>query len=231
MMDLWMSIPLNSWSMDTCRGAEWKSLLPKLFKGVPDLWCLSIIGLRCLFVVDWKFHLCGFRWISIIFATNSGWWFQPLLKNISQLGLLCPICGKIKNVPNHQPDSLLAIFSIFLRFTHINLPKTHQNSPVLTPFLITSWHHFSTSPLLAPCYLCLPLQSYPQVHVCHWKSLFVPPFSHGFFTQKIAHLAAAGTLPAKETWVPFQTSERSDSLRMLAKIKKPRWFFWGLNML
>jgi hypothetical protein len=31
--------------------------------------------------------------------------------------------------------------------------------------------------------------------------------------------------------VPFQTSERSDSLRMLAKIKKPRWFFWGLNML
>ena len=26
------------------------------------------------------------------------------LKNISQLGLLFPICGKIKNVPNHQPD-------------------------------------------------------------------------------------------------------------------------------
>jgi hypothetical protein len=26
------------------------------------------------------------------------------LKNISQLGLLFPIYGKIKNVPNHQPD-------------------------------------------------------------------------------------------------------------------------------
>jgi hypothetical protein len=25
-------------------------------------------------------------------------------KNISQLGLLFPIYGKIKNVPNHQPD-------------------------------------------------------------------------------------------------------------------------------
>ena len=25
------------------------------------------------------------------------------LKNISQLGLLCPMCGKIKDVPNHQP--------------------------------------------------------------------------------------------------------------------------------
>ena len=27
------------------------------------------------------------------------------LKNISQLGLLFPIYGKIKNVPNHQPDN------------------------------------------------------------------------------------------------------------------------------
>ena len=27
------------------------------------------------------------------------------LKNISQLGCLLPIYGKIKNVPNHQPDS------------------------------------------------------------------------------------------------------------------------------
>jgi hypothetical protein len=26
------------------------------------------------------------------------------LKNISQLGLLFPIYGKIKHVPNHQPD-------------------------------------------------------------------------------------------------------------------------------
>jgi hypothetical protein len=26
------------------------------------------------------------------------------LKNISQLGLLFPIYGKIKNVPNQQPD-------------------------------------------------------------------------------------------------------------------------------
>ena len=28
------------------------------------------------------------------------------LKNISQLGWLFPIYGKIKNVPNHQPDNL-----------------------------------------------------------------------------------------------------------------------------
>jgi len=29
------------------------------------------------------------------------------LKNISQLGILFPIYGKIKNVPNHQPDMYL----------------------------------------------------------------------------------------------------------------------------
>jgi hypothetical protein len=28
------------------------------------------------------------------------------LKNISQMGLLFPIYGKIKNVPNHQPASV-----------------------------------------------------------------------------------------------------------------------------
>ena len=156
MMDLWMSIPLNSWSMDTCHGAEWKSLLPKLFKGVPDLWCLSIIGLWCLFVVDWKFHLCGFRWISIIFATNSGWWFQTLLKNISQLGLLCPICGKIKNVPNHQTDSLLAIFSIFLRFTHFTCQKLIKTPLFWLPFSSVLDTIFSTSPLLCSM-LSMPL--------------------------------------------------------------------------
>jgi hypothetical protein len=28
------------------------------------------------------------------------------LKNISQLGLLFPIYGKMKNVPNHQPENM-----------------------------------------------------------------------------------------------------------------------------
>ena len=36
------------------------------------------------------------------------------LKNISQLGLLFPIYGKIKNVPNHQPNtnSPIAVYRI-----------------------------------------------------------------------------------------------------------------------
>ena len=36
---------------------------------------------------------------------NYGWLvISTLLKNFSQLGWVFPICRKIKNVPNHQPD-------------------------------------------------------------------------------------------------------------------------------
>ena len=44
----------------------------------------------------------GFIYIYVICI--SGWWLQPRLKNISQLGLFFPIYGRIKRVPNHQPD-------------------------------------------------------------------------------------------------------------------------------
>ena len=46
----------------------------------------------------------GFIYIYIYVICISGWWLQPLLKNISQLGLFFPIYGRIKHVPNHQPD-------------------------------------------------------------------------------------------------------------------------------
>ena len=37
---------------------------------------------------------------------TSGWWLSPThLKNrSSSIGILFPIYGKIKNVPNHKPD-------------------------------------------------------------------------------------------------------------------------------
>ena len=34
---------------------------------------------------------------------------MPLQKNMSQLGILFPIYGEIKNVPNHQPDPLCVL--------------------------------------------------------------------------------------------------------------------------
>jgi len=41
-----------------------------------------------------------------------GWWFSHPLKNdgVRQLGLLFPINGKVKNVPNYQPDFLTGLF-------------------------------------------------------------------------------------------------------------------------
>ena len=47
-------------------------------------------------------HLGGYSWdMNVI----SGWWLgHPSEKYACQLGWLFPIYGKIKHVPNHQPD-------------------------------------------------------------------------------------------------------------------------------
>jgi hypothetical protein len=45
---------------------------------------------------------------------------SPPLKNISQLGCLFPIYGKIKNVPNHQSNRI-AVFSNFTEFQDAQL--------------------------------------------------------------------------------------------------------------
>jgi hypothetical protein len=59
----------------------------------------------------------GFRWILPRCSWVPGGWLLPkfianwlvvltVLKNISQLGWLFPIYGKIKNSPNHQPTNI-----------------------------------------------------------------------------------------------------------------------------
>ena len=54
--------------------------------------------------------ISSWRWVfftnySKIYQIDSWLVVWTPLKNISQLGWLFPIYGKIKNVPNHQPDS------------------------------------------------------------------------------------------------------------------------------
>jgi hypothetical protein len=52
------------------------------------------------------------RWDLHELAIRFGWWLTyPSEKYESQLGF--PIYGKIKNVPNHQPDTVLNIFNNF----------------------------------------------------------------------------------------------------------------------
>jgi hypothetical protein len=51
---------------------------------------------------------------SSIFKNHmTGWWYTyPSEKYESQLGLLFPIYGKIKHVPNHQPDEYSMFFHV-----------------------------------------------------------------------------------------------------------------------
>ena len=51
---------------------------------------------------------------SILFVKVYIWLVvSTLLKNISQLGWLFPTYGKMKNVPNHQPDHSSSYFSLW----------------------------------------------------------------------------------------------------------------------
>ena len=55
-----------------------------------------------------------------------GWWFEPLWKIWKSVGIIIPniyiiyniiyICGKIKNVPNHQPNIYIYNFTCHLVF-------------------------------------------------------------------------------------------------------------------
>jgi hypothetical protein len=58
------------------------------------------------FQMDWAENRVphSILWFIIIFLIKNTWLVVSTpLKNISQLGLIFPIYGKIKNVPNHQP--------------------------------------------------------------------------------------------------------------------------------
>ena len=76
------------------------------------IWLIPLM-LRCEVVATysnrWEIHHSQrilldmiYIYIYIIYYIPDCW-FQPLWKNICQLGLLFPIYGTIKNVPNHQP--------------------------------------------------------------------------------------------------------------------------------
>jgi hypothetical protein len=73
-----------------------------------------------------KIHLLNSIHIWLVVSTP--------LKNISQLGVLFPIHGKIKNVPNHQPD----IYSIILGHLGISHRFLDENCSVPHSFWVCS---------------------------------------------------------------------------------------------
>ena len=56
----------------------------------------------CSWYVLLTFHLLETHQTS---SNIPGWWCEPLWKNIRQLRWSFPIYGKIKHVPNHQPEN------------------------------------------------------------------------------------------------------------------------------
>ena len=61
---------------------------------------------------------------NITKSSPSGWWLShPSEKYESQLGLLFPIYGQIKPVPNHQPDIYLVYPSVWVEFFRCKLNK------------------------------------------------------------------------------------------------------------
>ena len=68
---------------------------------------LTATALEDPLLVDSARYCCvvyyGSIYIYIHIRIYTGWWFQPPLKNISQIGSSSQLFGKIKNVPNYQP--------------------------------------------------------------------------------------------------------------------------------
>ena len=65
------------------------------------------------------------RWFFREFGDYNWLVVSPPLKNTSQLGWLFPAYGKIKNVPNHQPDNVVWTIQIKKQIGMKQHEKTH----------------------------------------------------------------------------------------------------------
>ena len=77
-------------------------------------------------------------------SIHSGWWYTyPSEKYESQLGLLFPIYGKIKKVPNHQPAFLLSagfrtksLSASCFMFLSVMSPLQQRASQCIAPYMV-----------------------------------------------------------------------------------------------
>ena len=110
-------------------------LIPQTNQPTGELKSSLVAGSWGSFLGSWTCRMAGPEKTrpSHIQSYLSNWWFQPPLKNISQLGWLFPIYAKIKNVPNHQPVICLLIY-LFIYLSHITL-STNMVSDHIPIFL------------------------------------------------------------------------------------------------
>ena len=123
----------------------------------------------------------------------TGWWFQPLWKILVSWGWLFPMYGKIKNVPNHQPDDDIAPLS--------RKKKTFEETWRNTDLVLQCWWHgvVSTYPVyLSNCgeapetaisrfwknhilyvyiyvymYICIYVYIYTYMYVCMYIYIYI----------------------------------------------------------
>ena len=67
------------------------------------------------YISFWDIHIILSFYHILHYITISGWWLShPSEKYESQLGVFFPIYGKMKNVPNHQPNIISHQIRIWL---------------------------------------------------------------------------------------------------------------------
>ena len=109
---------------------------------------------------EWSWKWYGNEWFGL--PQHYNWLVvSTLLKNISQLGWLFSIYGKIKNVPNHQPDINMYERESTLFWLHSSpRPWIHTRWKSCTTIREVSLEHSSPPNSLPPCNLFLPRANY-----------------------------------------------------------------------
>ena len=143
--------------------------------------------------------ICYGTWMNIVFSFEqsiTGWWFQPLLKNISQLGWLFPTYGKMFQTTNQ----IIIINNLYILIRSITMfnyqweTEVHQPGPPTgrkwskytehLHYIKYHVHHFGMVPYLCRC----------SFAVQKWLSVFDPLISHEIATTHPAssRVAAKG---------------------------------------
>ena len=80
-------------------------------------------------------------------ATTTGSWFQPLWKIWKSVGIIIPnIYGKMKNVPNHQPETILSGYGSQCWCWYMlvkNSSRVPHQSPIRLRWIESSFYWYS----------------------------------------------------------------------------------------
>ena len=151
--------------------------------------------------------ICYGTWMNIVFSFEqsiTGWWFQPLLKNISQLGWLFPTYGKMFQTTN-QIIIINNLYILIRSITMFNYQwETGANGPSILNictissimFIILAWFPIYAAVLLLSRSDCPCL-----IHWFPMKSLQLIQLQAGSLLKaELKHLSQQWLLPGIQRW-------------------------------